>query len=126
MDHKQSREKSDCQHHVHERSGKRDDQALPARLCKEGAWVGRLLTRLFAGHLHVPAEEDKREPEVRLALLEAKKPRAEAEAERFDLYIEETRRPIVPQFMDQDHHPDQNQQPPDVLNDMHTNYLRSH
>src|SRR4051812_41847406 len=98
MDHKQSGEKSDRQHHVHERSGKSDDQALPARLCKECTRVGRPLTRLFAGHLHVPAEKDKREAEVRLALLEAKKPRAEAEAERFDLYIEETRRPVVPQF----------------------------
>ncbi len=72
-----------------------------------------------------PPNRIARKPEVRLAFLKPTA-RAEAEAERLDPDIEETGRPVVAQLMDQDHDPEQNQQPPDVLNDMHTNYLRSH
>jgi hypothetical protein len=50
-----------------------------------------------------------------LALPEAEQARAETEAEGFHLHVEGARRPIVAQLMDQDHHPDQDQIPPNVL-----------
>ena len=79
-----------------------------------GSAVG-FVARLLAGHLHVAAEQDRREAEIGFAAPESEQARPEAEAERLHLYVEEPRRPVVAQFVDQDHHPDQNQIPPDVL-----------
>ena len=74
-----------------------------------------LIAGLFARHLDVSAEQNRREAEIGLAVLEAEQARTKSEAERLDLDVEEASRPIVAQFVDQDHHPDQNQIPPDVL-----------
>ena len=71
---------------------------------------------LLAGHLDVAAEQDQREAVVGLAAAEPEQPRAEAEAERFHLHIEEAGGPEVAQFVDHDHDPDQDQQPQNVFN----------
>ena len=94
-----------------------------SRRCQRGlevraAGIGRaFVARLLAGHLHIAAEQDQGEPEVGLAALESEEPGPKAEAERLDFDVEKARREIVAEFVDQDHHPDQNQVPPDVLQD---------
>ncbi len=74
----------------------------------------KILARLLARHLDVAAEKKQGEPVVRFAALEPEKPRAETKTENFHLDVEEARGPEVPQFVDQDHDPDQDQQPPDI------------
>ena len=75
-----------------------------------------LVARLLAGHLDVAAEQDRartgnRFRRVRNPNSRGPKPKLKV----FDLHVEEPCRPIVAQFVDQDHHPDQNQVPPDIL-----------
>ena len=51
-------------------------------------------------------------------LSEAEKAGAEAEAESLHPDIRKTLRcPVVPQLVDQNHDPDQDQRPPDILKD---------
>src|SRR5439155_7651520 len=50
-------------------------------------------------------------------------PGAEAEAERVHLYVKEPRYPIMPQLVDHDHDPDEDEIPPDVLKNCHSRYL---
>ena len=85
-------------------------------LLKEAARVaGVLIARLFADHLHVAAEQHRGKPKIGLALVETEQPRAKSETERLHLHVEEARRPIMPELVDQDHDPDQDQGPEDVL-----------
>ena len=70
---------------------------------------------LLAGHFDVAAEQDRRETEIGFAFFEPEQPRAKTETERLHLDVEEPGRPIVAQFVDQDHDPDQDQVPPDIL-----------
>ena len=110
------REQGDGEDDVHGRAGRGDDEALPAGLGQERPRVVQVAVfGLLAGHFDVAAEQDEREAEVRFALAETEQARSEAETERFHLYIEKARCPVVAQFVDQDHDPDENQQPPETL-----------
>ncbi len=85
-------------------------------LLQEAAGIaGAFVARLLARHLDVAAEQKRGEAEVGFALAEAEQPRAETEAEGFHLDVEKARRPEMPEFVDQDHDPDQDQQPPEIL-----------
>ena len=115
--HEQAGQQGHGQHDVHEGTGEGDHQPLPARLGQEGPGIaGALVTGLLAGHLHVAAERDRRDPEVGLAPAESEQTRPEAEAEGLDPHVKEARHPIMAQFVNQDHDPDQNQQPENVFN----------
>ncbi len=59
-----------------------------------------LVAGLLAGHLHVTAEENRREAEIRLPSLEPEQARAEAEAEGLHPDIKESRRPVMPKFVE--------------------------
>src|SRR5205823_2497885 len=92
----------------------------PTGLREKPAGIIRIfLTRLLAGHFDIPAEQDRREPEIRFTLAEAKQARAEAEAEGLHANIEQPCGPIMPELVDQYHDPDENQQPPNVLQENH-------
>ena len=120
LDHEEPGQQAHGQHDIHEGPGEGDDQPLPARLGEERAGiVGILFARLLAGHLDVTAEQDQREPVIRFAPAEAEQPRPEAEAERVHPHVEISRRPKVAQLVDQDHDPDQNQQPENVFENQH-------
>src|SRR6185369_15810676 len=61
------------------------------------------------------AEQNQADLEVRLAAAESEEPRTEADAEGVDLDVEEASDQIVTELVEQDHHPDQNQEPPEIL-----------
>src|SRR5260370_33816934 len=125
MHHEHDSEKSYRQHDVHEGSGEGNNHSLPARLGEEGAGVvGIFVTRLLASHFHVAAEEDGAKAEIRLTLLEAEQPRAEAKAEGVHTHIEKASGPVMAQFVDENHHPDEDQEPPDIVKKIHMNLHR--
>ncbi len=99
--------------------GECDDQPLPTRLREESARITCFFAWLLAGHFDVAAKQDQRKAEIGFAPPKAEQPRTEPEAERLDFDIEKSRRPKVPQFVDQDHDPDQDKQPPNVLKKYH-------
>ena len=74
------------------------------------------LPRLFAGHFDVSAEQNGRETEIGFASAEPEQPGPNPKLKTSTLTSKKPRRPIVPQFVDQDHDPDQDKQPPDILN----------
>src|ERR1044071_3764027 len=114
--HVQASQDTDRQYHVHERSGRGDDQTLPAWFRQEGARVVQVLVGgLFARHLDVAAHWDQRKAVIRLTPHESEQPLPEAEAEGFHFHVEIARRPEMAQFVEIDHHPDQDQQPQYVL-----------
>ena len=65
--------------------------------------------------LYISAEQNQANFEVGLAALESEKAWAETDAEGVDLDVEKAADQVMPQLMEQDHHPDQDQEPPDVL-----------
>src|SRR6185437_10275566 len=120
VDHVHAGQHRHRQNHVHERSREHYDQSLPSGFGLQTARIGRgLIPRLIARHFDVTAEQDSRKSEVGVALLETEKPWAETDAEGLHSDVEQTRRPIMAQFVNQDHHPDQDQQPPHVLEYRH-------
>ena len=93
-----------------------DAHPLPAGLGGQGAGIaGLLVARLLPRELHVSAEQNQADFEVRLAAVESEQPGTEADAERVDLDVEEASDQIVTQLVEQDHHSDQNQEPPEIL-----------
>src|SRR5580704_3361259 len=115
-DHEESGEHRHSQNDVHGWAGEYDNQTLPARLVQEAARVaGLLVARLLAHHLDVAAQQNEGKAKIGFALLESEQARAESEAERVHLHIEETRGPIVAEFVDQDHDADHDQRPPDIM-----------
>ncbi len=114
--HEQPRKNGHGQQDIHGRPGERNDHALPARLLQEAAGIaGAFIARLLARHLHVAAEQKRGEAEIGFAFFEAEQPRAETEAEGLHLDVEKSRRPVMTELMDQDHDPDQNQKPKEIL-----------
>src|SRR5580693_1411323 len=69
---------------------------------------------LLASHLDIAAEEHKRETVIGITTPEAEEPWAETETEDFHLNVEGARRPKMSQFVNQDHDPDEYQQPPGI------------
>src|SRR5205823_5666261 len=104
-------QKANRQEYIHEWPGEGDNQALPAWFGKQGAGVVDVVVGgLLSGHLDVSAKEDERKPVVRLASAKAKQPRTESKTERFHLHVEKAGSPKMPQLMDHDHDPDQDEQ----------------
>src|SRR5512135_3316097 len=91
-------------------------QPLPARLGRQGTRIaGLFVAGLLTGELHVSAEGNQTDFEVRLAAAESEQPGTEADAECVDLDVEESSDQIMPQFVEHDHHSDQNKKPPEIL-----------
>jgi len=116
LDHEKSGEHRHGEKDVHGGSGENDNQALPARLAQKTARVvGLLVSGLLAHHLDVAAEQDEGKTKIGFALLETEQAWPESEAERVHLHVEEARRPIMAELMNQDHDSDHDQEPPDVV-----------
>ena len=116
MDHEKSGQNDDRQHDVNRGASKGDDQPLPARLGQKGSGIGTASSpgcspAIFTYPPNRIAEKRKSvsprlnpnsrgpKPKLKVSILTSKKRAAQ----------------IVAQLMEQDHHPDQNQKPPDVL-----------
>jgi hypothetical protein len=81
--------------------------------------VGAFFPRLIARHLYVTAKKDSGKPVIRIAALEAEEPGTESETENIHAHIEKACSPKVAKFVDQNHDPDQNQQPNDIVECRH-------
>ena len=115
--HEQAGQQRDGQHSVHEGTREGNRQPLPAGLGQERPGIaGALVTGLLANHLHVTAERNRRDSEVGLAPAHSPQTWPKAKTEGLDPYVKEARHTIMAQFVNEDHHPNQNQQPENVFN----------
>src|SRR5438034_11750267 len=75
-EHEKTSKKQDRENKIHERAGKSNEGALPARFADQ--FIGRagaVLAKVLTGHAHVAAERKKAHAIVRRAALPAEKPR---------------------------------------------------
>ena len=95
------------QQDVHRRPGKRDDEALPARMRHE--LVGRAAVRfqrVLARHLDVAAQRQGADTVIGVAFAEADQALAETDGEDIDPDTEQLGGGIVAELVDQDHDPE--------------------
>ena len=125
LDHEQSGEQANREHHVHEGAGEGDNSPLPAGLGQEAARIGDILiARLLACHLDVAAQQEQREFILRLTAPKAEQTRPETETEGLYFYIEVAGCPKMSQLVDQNHDPDQDQPPKNVFKNLHISLSR--
>jgi hypothetical protein len=72
------------------------------------------IARLISQKFDITAEENQGKTIICIAAPETEESRPEADAENIDANIEQPGCPEVAQFVDQDHHANQNQQPPEI------------
>src|SRR5579883_3595015 len=126
MLHEQPGEQNNGQDHVHRGPRQRDQQPLPAWFGDKTARIGGFFSGLIAGHFDIAAQNRQRgKAEIGFPVLESEKPRAKAKTESFHFHVEQPGDGKVAQLMEQDHHSNQNQEPPDILQKNHIGYART-